>query len=173
MKDIGIQYCAQSDRELLKFQFLRSRTTTPLGRFYKVGWRNEHQDQVRELEANKSLKTILLGDSLVKGLYRYKEVWEQFFGRNTINCGIGGDKVENVLWRSENLRIPPNIKDVVIHCGTNNIDFSTPNEIVNGLMCTAIIIAKSYKYIRIHRFNSPGLQRNVKEEENRASKYFT
>ena len=96
------------------------------------------------------LRTLLLGDSLIKGLSRYSEVWNQFFGKEVINCGIGGDKVEHVLWRTENMNIPTNIKDTFILCGTNNIDRNTPEEIANGLICSAINIAKLFKHTKIY-----------------------
>ena len=35
------------------------------------------------------------------GLARYQAVWEKYFvPLNTINLGIGDDRVENVLWRA-------------------------------------------------------------------------
>ena len=86
------------NRELLKFGFLRTQPSTPVPRFQKDGWRKEHGRHTQELKSNKSLQTILLGDSLIKGLSRYNDIWENFFGTRTLNCGIGGDKTENILW---------------------------------------------------------------------------
>ena len=34
------------------------------------------------------------------GLHRYYKIWNKFFKPiDALNCGIGGDKVQNVLWR--------------------------------------------------------------------------
>ena len=88
----------------------------------------------------RDIQTVLLGDSIIQGLSRYKKVWNSFFGKDTLNCGIRGDKVENLLWRAEKLVFPPATRHIVIHCGTNNIEENTPNDTANGLLCSALII---------------------------------
>ena len=89
------------------------------------------------LNINRDIQTVLLGDSIIQGLSRYKKVWNSFFGKDTLNCGIRGDKVENLLWRAEKLECPPAIRQIVIHCGTNNIEENMPNDVANGLPCSA------------------------------------
>ena len=43
--------------------------------------------------------TLLLGDSIIAGLLRYLKVWQRYFSPlKELNSGIGGDRVENVLW---------------------------------------------------------------------------
>ena len=64
--------------------------------------------------------------------------WNSFFRKDTLK------------WRAEKLQFPPAIRQIVIHCGTNNIEENTPNDIANGLRCSALIIKKKeqrYKYI--------------------------
>ena len=56
------------------------------------------------------------------GLMRYNNVWENLFGSGFINLGIRGDRVEHVLWRVKDIAFPPRLKNVVILCGTNNIN---------------------------------------------------
>ena len=46
----------------------------------------------------------------------------------------GGDRTEHVLRRVRNTRIGPNIKFVIIHCGTNNVDFHRPVDIAEALI---------------------------------------
>ena len=144
------QEMEQGDHELQKFNFLRSKATTPLPRFYREGWRKTHLHHIKEINTNKSLHNILLGDSIIKGLSRYPKIWHDFFEEETINCGIGGDKVEHVLWRTENIFIPPNIKNIIIHCGTNNVDTNASEDIANGILCSAINIVKLYKHTNIY-----------------------
>ena len=37
--------------------------------------------------------------SLMTGLHRYYKIWNNFFKPvDALNCGIGGDKVQNVLY---------------------------------------------------------------------------
>ena len=92
------------------------------------------------LNTNRNIHTVLLGDSIIQGLSRYEKVWNSFFRKDALNCGTRGDKVENLLWRAEKLKFPPAIRQIVIHCGTNNIEENTPNDIANGLLCSALII---------------------------------
>ena len=100
--------------------------------------------------ANKKIRTVLLGDSLIQGLSRYTKVWNSFFEKNTLNCGIRCDKVENLPWRAENLEFSPTIRQVVIHCESNNIEANTPYDIANDLLCSVLTIKKMQQYKRIH-----------------------
>ena len=65
-----------------------------------------------------------------------------FYGKDALNCGIRRDKVKNLLWRGKKLEFPPAIRQAVIHCGTNNIDENTLNDIENGLLYSALTIKK-------------------------------
>ena len=62
------------------------------------------------LKTTRNIQTVLLVDSLIQGLSSYTKVWNSFFGKDTLNCGIWGDKVKSLLWREENLEFPPAIK---------------------------------------------------------------
>ena len=43
--------------------------------------------------------TLLIGDSIIAGLPRYSNILKRCFKLlNAMNCGIGGDRVENILW---------------------------------------------------------------------------
>ena len=94
------------------------------------------------LDTNRNIQTLLLNDSLTQGLSRYTKVWNSFFGKDTLNCGLQGDKVQNLLWRAEKLGFPPAIRQIVIYSGTNNIEENTPNDIANGMLCSALTIKK-------------------------------
>ena len=66
--------------------------------------------------------TLLIGDSIIVGLSRYSNIWNRYFKPfNAINCGIGGDRVQNILWQCQNLPSSPHLQNAVIMCGTNNI----------------------------------------------------
>ena len=42
--------------------------------------------------------TLSIGDSIIADLSRYSNIWKRYFKLlYAINCGIGGDRVENVL----------------------------------------------------------------------------
>ena len=61
---------------------------------------------------------------------------------DTLSCGIWGGKVKNLPWWTENLEFPPTIRQVVIHCGTNNIEANMSNDIANDLLCSVLTIKK-------------------------------
>ena len=73
---------------------------------------------------------MVIGDSIVAGLRCYQTVWRNLILQyKTVNLGTGGDQIENVLWRIDDIVLPKSIRSVVIHWGTNNIDASSSDEI--------------------------------------------
>ena len=86
----------------------------------------------------KSYASVVIGDSIVAGLRRYPTAWRDFILQyKTINLGIRGDRVENVLGRINDIVPPKSIRSVVIHCGTNSIDTNNSNEISVGVVAIA------------------------------------
>src|SRR4051794_13310262 len=78
---------------------------------------------------------LFLGDSITEGWGKAKDVWEKYYGKyQPANFGIGGDRVEHVLWRIENGElegIQPKV--TVIMIGTNNTSANTAPEIAAGI----------------------------------------
>ena len=108
--------------------------------FYKSNWVEYHHNHCFKIKDSKP-NTILLGDSIVAGLSRYPNVWNEYFAQiNAFNLGIGGDRVENVLWRAIDLPLPLSVKNVVILCGTNNISIDTPCDIANSIISIGSIL---------------------------------
>ena len=100
----------------------------------KLGWYETHDHHVCLMNRMKP-SFLLIGDSIIYGLSRYKNVWIKYFSfSKTVNCGIPGDKTQNVLWRAENLVIPSSVKFLIVHCGTNNLDYDDPNCIAKGIL---------------------------------------
>ena len=127
-----------SEKSLTQFDYLRSKTTTPSSRFYKSGWFHSHKLQQDILRKSKTPSLLLIGDSIAYGFQRRPHIWEKHYGNLAVKCGIAGDKVENTLWRVENLALPCGIEYAVIICGTNNIGYNKASSIVNGLLCVAL-----------------------------------
>ena len=119
---------------LSQSNYLSLRTTYPAGRFYKNGWLEKHNRHVALLKAKSNTSAVVIGDSIAAGLMRFQNVWDENFTRDTVNCGMGGDKTQNVLWRSTNipLPLPQSLKYVVINCGTNNVDTDNLDDISDG-----------------------------------------
>ena len=83
-------------------------TATHLARRLKAKWFQMHREHCFFLNS-KSFKFTLNGDSLVAGLHRYYKKWSNFF--KPIDAV---DKLQNVLWRVQNLLIPSSLKKDVI-----------------------------------------------------------
>ena len=72
-------------------------TLIPTERFYKSNWVEYHQNHCSMIKDSKP-NTFLLGDSILAGLSKHPNVWNEYFAPiNTLNLGIGGDCIENVL----------------------------------------------------------------------------
>ena len=123
---------------LSRNNYLRFGITYPAGRFYKDNWVMNHKNQAAFIKSSRNVSAVLLGDSIIAGFFSYHNIWYKFFDENTINCGIGGDKVQNILWRAENIPLQQSLEYVVISCDTNNLDTDNSEKIVNGLFCIAL-----------------------------------
>ena len=69
-----------------------------------------------------NINSILIGDSIVAGLMHYNNVWKNLFGKRFINLSILGDRITNVFWHARDIPFPPQLKNAVILCDTNNIN---------------------------------------------------
>ena len=75
----------------------------PLPRLSNVSWLNFHNKHCNSTMIGNYF-TLLIGDSIIAGLSRYSNIWKKYFKPlYAISCGIGGDRVENVLWQCKNL----------------------------------------------------------------------
>ena len=114
-----------------------------------IGWIETHYHQ-KELLRKSYASVVVIGDSNVVSLRRYPTVWRNFILQyKTVNLGIGGDRIENVLWRINDIVLPKSIRSVVIHCGTNNIYISSSDEISVGVVTIARSIFHRYPNIEI------------------------
>ena len=97
-----------------------------------AGMRNLNNFLLQESPAK-----VMIGDYLISNLSRYPDVWKNYFSiHNMFNFGNQGSKIQNILWRLNNLNFSKNcsIKYVFILGGTNNVDHNSPEEIANGLI---------------------------------------
>ena len=83
-------------------------------------------------------------------LHHYYKIWNNFFKPvDALNCDIGADKVENVLWRVEHLPISSFLKNAVILCGTNNLQQDSPENIVDDIIEIWHCFKKRHHHINI------------------------
>lgn len=112
---------------------------TPAAGYWPVFWGNTDPGDTQWLEIHTKLvkkvqttqepvDVVLLGDSITQGWGggwngpEFNSVWKSFFSNyRTLNLGISGDKVENILWRLDHGAIDGlQIKAVVLMIGINN-----------------------------------------------------
>ncbi len=82
-----------------------------------------------------SIQLVFDGDSITYGWRSGgKAIWDQRYAKfNAFNFGIGGDRVENVLWRIDQGQLQGlNPKLVAIMIGTNNIG-GDPENVAGGI----------------------------------------
>lgn len=102
-----------------------------------AGWQGIHDSFVKKAKESK-VDLVFLGDSITEQ-WRENEIWKKYYAPlNPINFGIGGDLVQNVLWRITNGEVD-NIKPkvLVLLIGTNNTGNDKPEDIARGI--TAIV----------------------------------
>ena len=103
-------------------------------RFKKWNWLECHWYHYLHLK-HQFTNTVLLGDSIIAGPSRYLKVLQRYFAPlKAFNFGIGGDRVENVLWWTKNLWIPSSLKNAVVLCGTNNLFTDSPVDIADCIV---------------------------------------
>ena len=113
-------------------------TSVPSVRFNNNNWLKINQNHCFQVN-KENIHSIITGDSVIAGLTQYTNIWNSLFDKRFINLCISGDCVENVLWRARDILCPPSLKNVVILCGTNNINKHCPCAITQGLITIASI----------------------------------
>ena len=75
-----------------------------LNEIFKDELVNFHHNHCSKFAKN-TFEFILIGDSNVAGLTWYQNVWEKFLKPlTTLNCGIGGDRIQHISWRALNTK---------------------------------------------------------------------
>ena len=101
--------------------------------FYDNNWIKLHQYHCFQVK-QENINSIIIGDSIMAGLTGYTNIWNNLCGNRFINLGIRGDRLENVLWRARDILPLLSLKNVVIVCGTNDINKDIPYDIAQGLI---------------------------------------
>ena len=72
-------------------------------------WITEHL-HYQHLIKTKKPSLVFLKDSIAYGFKRYGNILDNHYGKQTVNCGIKGDKTENLIYRIEELVIPQHVR---------------------------------------------------------------
>lgn len=79
---------------------------------------------------------IFYGDSITQGwVGAGLDFWKKYYGQiHAVNNGIGGDVIQNVIWRIRNGEIEElDPKLIVLKIGTNNINYDKDEDIAKGI----------------------------------------
>ena len=119
------------------------------GRFSKSSWIECHRNHFLTMKvANPN--TLLLIEFIIAGLARYQIVWKKYFvSLNAINLDIGGDRIENVLWRAIGLPPPSSVRNIMVQCGTNNISTVSPLYIADCIVDVGTIFRRKSNTVNI------------------------
>ena len=122
----------------------------PLARNGKFGWYSTFRKHITISTLSTNEKLVLIGDSIIANFDKCSDIFDKFFlPFRTLNFGICGDKIQNVLWRVYNMTLPASVEYVIIHCGTNNPGHNSPLQVAEGLINIACILKKNYKNLHI------------------------
>ena len=123
--------------------------TKPIFRVNKPKYYACHRSHVNRI-IKRQASVILLGDSIVANLSRYPCVWNRYlYPLNAVNCGIGGDCTQHVLWRADNYYLPASVSTVVLSCGINNMDFYRPQDIANSILLCGTRLREKHPQIHV------------------------
>ena len=111
----------------------------PTPRNRKPVWFNAH-GKYRGLLQEKHQSMVKIGNSIAAGFRKYPNAWRKYFLK-TFNLGIGGDNVQHVLWRADNIDLSNSTNIAIIQCDTNNIDNNKPSKISHRLMKFALLVS--------------------------------
>ena len=101
--------------------------TIPSVRFSKANWLNFHRHHCSSLITKRFKKRTRFDSSWVKQI---PNCLEKYLGPlKTLNCGIGGDSIQSILWRAQNLS---SLKKVIFS-GTNNLFQDSPEEVADAI----------------------------------------
>ena len=122
----------------------------PLARNGKFAWYNTFRKYLTLSTSSTNAKLVLIGDSINESFDKCNDIFNKFFlSFCTVNFGINGDKIQNVLWCVCNMTLPASVEYLIIHCGTNNLRHNSSFKFAEGLTNIACILKKNCKNFHI------------------------
>lgn len=162
--DLGMQQYADSYvkkiREILKEETGTESTCIPCKQQRDpYDWQARHE-QILKLNRTDSPEAVIIGNSIVHywageplaHQQQGKHAWSRLFkGTKVHNLGFGWDKIENVLWRIYHGELDGyEAKNIFMLIGTNNLQFNTDHEIIEGIVFTAKAIRERQPSAKLH-----------------------
>jgi platelet-activating factor acetylhydrolase IB subunit beta/gamma len=114
-----------ADHVLRGYRFV-TKTPIPPQKYGAYLLHREHREKYRKVRPN----FFLIGDSLIQ-MWPMDGLREALPNDEIVNVGVGGDKVQNVLWRLEKLAVRlARTRHVVLLVGTNNLSAKDPPDAI-------------------------------------------
>ena len=100
---------------------------TPVPGNGKAGWYETFRNQAYLAINSQKCRVLLIVDSIIANFRKFSAIFDKHFSEfHPFDFSIGEDKIQNVLWRINNMSLPPSLHYIFIHCGTNNIGHHDP-----------------------------------------------
>ena len=97
-------------------------------------------------KSRKSKRVLLIGHSSDTNFTKFSLMFDKHFSKfYPLSFGTGGDKIQNALWRINNMSLPPSLHYIFIHSGTSDIRHNDSEVISDGL----INLKELTKYLRL------------------------
>lgn len=114
-----------------------------------------------KLYSGKSFEFALVGDSMMeRWLTTGQEMWEEYFEGRCCNLGVGGDGLQNILFRLQEAQVClfDSIKvtnTIFLMMGTNNCDMDDVNQTIQTIIHIVSLIRKKQPNPKILIFGIP------------------
>ena len=97
----------------------------------KAEWYGTSRNHAYLAVNSQKCRVLLIGDSIFANFSKLSSIFDKHFSKfNALNFGIGGDKIQNVLWCINTI---PSLQYIIIHCGTSNIGHNDPEVFSDSL----------------------------------------
>ena len=84
---------------------------TPIPRTGKAGWYKTFRNHAYLVISSQKCRVFLIGDSNIANFSKFSPIFDKHFSKfHPLNFGIGGDKIQNVLWLIINMSLPPSLQ---------------------------------------------------------------
>ena len=100
----------------------------PPERFYDNNRIKIHHNHCFQVKHEK-ISSMIIKNSAVAGLTQYTNIWKNLFDKRFVNFHVSGDRVENVICRARDILFLSSLQNIVILCGTNNVNKDPPYDI--------------------------------------------
>ena len=78
---------------------------------------------------------VLIGDFIIANFGKCNNIFDNFFlSFRTLNFGISGEEIQNVLWCVCYIHLPALREYIIIHCGANNLGHNSALKITERLI---------------------------------------